>query len=140
MLRILKIYTYKILGFGLVIRCSYNLINTIVSLPTALAEIISLEPLSLIFLLFIVIFNIIFNIFLIRLGRSLIRQSRKIQKNRDRSKSQLEVYDCTYCNYSYDPLVGDIDRGIQPYTSFQDLEDDWFCPVCEAPKRSFRKD
>jgi rubredoxin len=37
----------------------------------------------------------------------------------------------------YDPDVGDPDGGIVPGTAFEDIPDDWFCPVCGARKRDF---
>jgi rubredoxin len=37
----------------------------------------------------------------------------------------------------YDPDVGDIEHGISPGTSFEDLPDDWTCPVCGADKSMF---
>jgi rubredoxin len=37
----------------------------------------------------------------------------------------------------YDPAVGDPDGGIVPGTAFEDIPDDWFCPVCGARKRDF---
>ncbi len=47
-------------------------------------------------------------------------------------------YQCTVCGYIYDPDQGDPDRGIGPGTSFDDLPDDWTCPVCGAAKDMFK--
>jgi len=44
---------------------------------------------------------------------------------------------CDLCGYVYDPAVGDPDSGIAPGTAFEDLPDDWSCPVCGASKESF---
>ncbi|MBD3171145.1 rubredoxin [Candidatus Bathyarchaeota archaeon] len=46
-------------------------------------------------------------------------------------------YECGVCGYIYDPDVGDPDAGIEPGTSFDDLPDDWECPICGAPKEEF---
>jgi rubredoxin len=46
-------------------------------------------------------------------------------------------YQCTVCAYAYDPEVGDPDGGIEPGTSFEDIPDDWVCPVCGASKDQF---
>ena len=35
------------------------------------------------------------------------------------------------------PTKGDPDGGIPPGTPFEDIPDDWFCPVCGARKRDF---
>jgi flavin reductase (DIM6/NTAB) family NADH-FMN oxidoreductase RutF/rubredoxin len=44
---------------------------------------------------------------------------------------------CTVCGYVYDPAVGDPDGGIAPGTAFEDIPDDWLCPVCGASKDKF---
>jgi len=52
----------------------------------------------------------------------------------------MERYVCTICDYVYDPAVGDPDNGIAAGTRFQDLPDDWVCPLCGAPKSEFVKE
>jgi rubredoxin len=44
---------------------------------------------------------------------------------------------CTSCGYVYDPAAGDPAHGIPPGTPFEELPDDWMCPVCLALKRAF---
>jgi rubredoxin len=44
---------------------------------------------------------------------------------------------CESCGFIYDPDDGDPDGGIAPGTAFEDIPDDWFCPVCGARKRDF---
>jgi flavin reductase (DIM6/NTAB) family NADH-FMN oxidoreductase RutF/rubredoxin len=46
-------------------------------------------------------------------------------------------YKCSVCGYIYEPEKGDPDGGIKPGTPFQDIPDDWFCPVCGADKSQF---
>lgn len=46
-------------------------------------------------------------------------------------------YICLACQYIYDPEVGDVDGGIEPGTSFDDLPEDWVCPVCGVGKDMF---
>ena len=41
------------------------------------------------------------------------------------------------CGYVYDPEAGDPDSGIAPGTSFEDIPDDWVCPVCGLSKDMF---
>tara|TARA_B100000315_G_scaffold161183_1_gene149599 strand:+ start:48 stop:734 length:687 start_codon:yes stop_codon:yes gene_type:complete len=48
-------------------------------------------------------------------------------------------YKCTVCGYIYDPELGDPDGGIKPQTPFEDLPDDWVCPVCGANKSEFER-
>ena len=44
---------------------------------------------------------------------------------------------CESCGMIYDPAGEDPDGGIVPRTAFEDIPDDWFCPVCGARKRDF---
>jgi len=50
---------------------------------------------------------------------------------------QYVRYECTICGHIYDPAEGDPDSGIEPGTHFEDLPDDWTCPVCGAEKLDF---
>ncbi len=49
----------------------------------------------------------------------------------------MQKWRCTVCDYVYDPREGDPDSGIEPGTLFEDLPDDWVCPVCGVGKDSF---
>jgi len=51
----------------------------------------------------------------------------------------MAKWKCTACEYVYDPAKGDPDGGIPPGTAFEDLPDDWVCPVCGVPKDMFEK-
>jgi rubredoxin len=51
----------------------------------------------------------------------------------------MDKYECTVCGYIYDPAEGDPDNGIDPGTKFEDLPDDWVCPVCGATKDQFER-
>ena len=51
----------------------------------------------------------------------------------------MEKYVCDPCGYEYDPEVGDPDNGIEPGTAFEDLPDDWVCPICGVGKDLFVK-
>jgi len=46
-------------------------------------------------------------------------------------------YQCNYCEYIYDPAVGDSEHGIPPGTPFERLPDDWICPECNIGKDEF---
>lgn len=46
-------------------------------------------------------------------------------------------YVCTVCGYVYDPELGDPDNGIAPGTAFEDLPDDFVCPLCGVGKDDF---
>ena len=47
------------------------------------------------------------------------------------------IYVCDTCGYEYDPAKGDPDNGVAPGTKFEDLPDDWTCPVCGVGKDEF---
>jgi len=51
----------------------------------------------------------------------------------------MERYVCTVCGYIYDPTVGDIDHGVSSGTKFQDIDNEWVCPLCGVPKSDFEK-
>lgn len=51
----------------------------------------------------------------------------------------MSKYECTVCGYIYNPEEGDPDNGIDSGTAFEDLPDDWVCPVCGATKDQFEK-
>lgn len=51
----------------------------------------------------------------------------------------MDRWECTVCGYIYDPKKGDPDGGIKPGTPFEELPDDWVCPVCGVGKDMFEK-
>lgn len=51
----------------------------------------------------------------------------------------MDKYVCIPCGYVYDPEVGDPDSGIEPGTAFEDIPEDWTCPICGVTKDLFQK-
>lgn len=49
----------------------------------------------------------------------------------------MQKYQCIPCGYIYDPEEGDPDGGIDPGTAFDDIPDDWVCPICGVGKDDF---
>jgi len=49
----------------------------------------------------------------------------------------MKRYICTACEYVYDPAEGDPDNGVPPGTPFEELPDDWVCPLCGVDKELF---
>lgn len=49
----------------------------------------------------------------------------------------MKKYICETCGYVYDPEVGDPDNGIEPGTAFEDIPEDWVCPICGVGKDDF---
>ncbi len=44
---------------------------------------------------------------------------------------------CNLCGYIYDEAAGDPDSGIEPGTKWEDIPEDWACPLCGAGKEEF---
>jgi len=53
------------------------------------------------------------------------------------SAKNLKKYRCTVCGHVYDPVEGDPPAGIAPGTAFDDIPDDWTCPICGVTKEDF---
>jgi rubredoxin len=53
--------------------------------------------------------------------------------------TNMKKYECKVCGYIYDPQKGDPETGIKPGTPFEQLPDDWVCPVCGAGKEEFEE-
>jgi len=44
---------------------------------------------------------------------------------------------CTGCGYVYDPEQGDPLCDVPPGTAFDDLPEEWVCPICYVDKDQF---
>ena len=51
----------------------------------------------------------------------------------------MKKYRCTVCEWVYDPAVGDPYGGIAPGTQFEEIPEDWVCPVCGVGKDMFEE-
>ena len=49
----------------------------------------------------------------------------------------MKKYICDVCGYEYDPAVDDPDNGIAAGTPFEELPEDWACPLCGVGKSDF---
>ena len=49
----------------------------------------------------------------------------------------MKNYLCDSCGYVYDPAVGHRDPRIAEGTAFEDIPDDWMCPMCGLGKDDF---
>ncbi|MBE0647989.1 MAG: rubredoxin [Bacteroidales bacterium] len=49
----------------------------------------------------------------------------------------MNTYKCAVCGHVYDPAEGDPDSGIAPGTAFEDIPDDWRCPICQVTKADY---
>lgn len=51
----------------------------------------------------------------------------------------MSLYVCSICGYIYDESAGDSGSSVLPGTKWEDLPENWVCPVCSAPKSAFEK-
>lgn len=51
----------------------------------------------------------------------------------------MKKYECP-CGYVYDPELGDPDKGVAPGTPWEDVPEDWVCPVCGLGKDAFNEE
>ncbi|HTP27818.1 MAG TPA: rubredoxin [Anaeromyxobacteraceae bacterium] len=49
----------------------------------------------------------------------------------------MKQHRCTVCDYVYDPAIGDPENGAAPGTAFEDLPQDWVCPLCQVGRSEF---
>ncbi len=49
----------------------------------------------------------------------------------------MKKYVCDVCGYVYDPSAGDPDNGVQPGTAFEELPENWVCPLCGVGVEDF---
>jgi rubredoxin len=52
---------------------------------------------------------------------------------------EFQIWQCQNCHYEYEEERGDPISDIEPGTYFEDLPDDWVCPICGAAKDRFKK-
>lgn len=49
----------------------------------------------------------------------------------------MDKFECVLCGYVYDPEIGDPEADIEPGTPFEELPEDFVCPLCGAGKDEF---
>jgi flavin reductase (DIM6/NTAB) family NADH-FMN oxidoreductase RutF/rubredoxin len=64
--------------------------------------------------------------------------SSMVDKEIKKEEKKMDKYVCKICGYVYDPEKGDPDNGVAPGTKFEDIPDNWVCPVCGAGKKDFK--
>jgi len=66
--------------------------------------------------------------------------SSMVDKETKKEEEKMDKYVCKVCGYVYDPEKGDPDGGIAPGTKFEDIPDEWVCPICGVGKEDFEKE
>ena len=49
-------------------------------------------------------------------------------------------YVCDVCGYVYDPELGDPENGVAPGTPWEEVPEDWTCPLCGVGKDQFSEE
>ncbi len=65
--------------------------------------------------------------------------SRPLACRHNKEESIMKKYECEPCGYVYDEAAGDPDNGIAPGTKWEDLPEDWVCPLCGMGKDVFKE-
>lgn len=52
----------------------------------------------------------------------------------------MRKFVCDVCGYIYDEAAGDPDAGIAAGTKWEDLPEDFVCPLCGAGKEDFKEE
>ena len=52
-------------------------------------------------------------------------------------KTPLTAIECDICGYVYDPELGDPENGVAPGTPWEEVPEDWVCPLCGVGKDQF---
>lgn len=64
----------------------------------------------------------------------------KLSQLEEKQEAKAEIHICSVCGYRYNSDEGDKSTGIKEGTSFDDLPEDWQCPICGVGKEFFRKE
>jgi rubredoxin len=51
--------------------------------------------------------------------------------------AEYRHYACMYCGHIHDEEAGSPENGIAPGTRWEDIPDNWSCPMCSAEKPDF---
>lgn len=51
----------------------------------------------------------------------------------------MKKYECTVCGFVYDEAIGDPENGIAPGTKWEDLPEEYTCPLCGVGKEDFQE-
>lgn len=68
-----------------------------------------------------------------------LKTETKVEHKHEHIEGDLSTYTCNICGFQYDPEEGDPALGIPPGTPFEDLPEDYRCPICNAGKDYFSK-
>lgn len=68
-----------------------------------------------------------------------VKSEAEVKPEAEKASEDLSSYTCKICGFQYHPEEGDPALGIPPGTPFEDLPEDYRCPICNASKEYFSK-
>mgnify|MGYP004701579123 CR=1 FL=1 len=68
-----------------------------------------------------------------------VKSEAEVKSEPEKASEDLSSYTCKICGFQYNPEEGDPALGIPPGTPFEDLPEDYRCPICNASKEYFSK-
>ena len=51
----------------------------------------------------------------------------------------MRKFECLVCGYIYEEELGDPDNGVAAGTKWEDVPEDWVCPLCGVGKEEFEE-
>ena len=57
--------------------------------------------------------------------------------SKNKGEFPMKKYVCDVCGWEYDPAVGVPEMGIAPNTPWEQINDDFTCPLCGVDKTEF---
>ena len=67
------------------------------------------------------------------------RYSKQVAESERAQYRTLPKWRCKACDYLYNPEIGDLKSNIKPGIVFEQLPENWVCPICGASKTEFEK-
>ena len=67
----------------------------------------------------------------------MVKNKKINKKTNETQETTMKKYLCDVCGWEYDEEVGDPENGIAPGTKFEDLPEDFACPLCGVGKDQF---
>ena len=61
-------------------------------------------------------------------------------RNNFKDSTIMKKYVCDVCGWEYDPEVGVPEAGIAPGTAWEDVPEDFVCPLCSVGKDQFSEE
>ena len=71
-------------------------------------------------------------------NQTLIKEFGKSYSN-SKLKGEFPMKHVCPCGYVYDPEIGDPENGIAPGTKWEDIPEDFVCPICGLDKDAFEE-